>query len=47
MYSPEDLGATLISTYGWPGAKDLQNKTDEFLLVYGILYIIENFHKIM
>ena len=30
---------------GWSGPKDQQNKTDKFLSVFGVMYVIVNFRK--
>ena len=38
----QELVPTQRSTLGWSGPKDQQNKTDKFLLVYGIMYVIVN-----
>ena len=40
-----ELVPTLSSTSGWSGPKDQQNKTDKFLSVFGIMYVIVNSRK--
>ena len=41
----QELVPTQRSTLGWSGPKDQQNKTDKFLLVYGVMYVIVNSRK--
>ena len=41
----QELIPTRRSTLGWSGNKDQQNKTDKFLLVYGVMYVIVNYRK--
>ena len=41
----QELVPTRRSTLGWSGPKDQQNKTDKFLLVYGVMYVIVNSRK--
>ena len=41
----QELVPTRRSTLGWSGNKDQQNKTDKFLLVYGVMYVIVNSRK--
>ena len=41
----QELIPTRRSTLGWSGNKDQQNKTDKFLLVYGVMYVIVNSRK--
>ena len=41
----QELVPTRRSTLGWSGNKDQQNKTDKFLLVYGVMYVIVNCRK--
>ena len=39
------FGADCRSTTGWSGPKEEQNKTDIFLSVYGVMYVIVNSRK--
>ena len=41
----QELIPTQCGTPGWSGPKDQQNKTDKFLSVFGIMYVIVNSKK--
>ena len=41
----QEIITTWRSTPGWPGPKDQQNKMDEFLSVFGMMYVIVNSNK--
>ena len=45
ILTKQELVPTRRSTLGWSGNKDQQNKTDKFLLVYGVMYVIVNSRK--
>ena len=40
------MDATVSNPYPWSWPKDEQNKTDIFLLVYGVFYVIVRIKKI-
>ena len=40
MPNRNDINTTPYDTGGWPEPKDHQNKTDKFLSVFGIMYVI-------
>ena len=40
MVRRDDMDATVSNPYPWSGPKDQQNKTDIFLSVYGVFYVI-------
>ena len=40
MPNRNDINTTHYDTGGWPEPKDHQNKTDKFLSVFGIMYVI-------
>ena len=40
MSTRNDIKTTPHGTGGWPGPKDCQNKTDKFLSVFGVMYVI-------
>ena len=40
MSTRNDIKTTPHGTEGWPGPKDRQNKTDKFLSVFGVMYVI-------
>ena len=40
MPTRNEIKTTSHGTGGWPGARDHQNKTDKFLSVFGVMYII-------
>ena len=40
MLTRNDIKATPHGTVGWFGPKNHQNKTDKFLLVFGVMYVI-------
>ena len=40
MPTRNGIKTTLHGTEGWSGPKDHQNKTDKFLSVFGVMYII-------
>ena len=41
----QELIPTQCGTPGWSGPKDQQNKTDKFLSIFGIMYVIVNSKK--
>ena len=45
MLTRQEFEPTRRTTPGWSGRKDQQNKTDKFLSVYGVMYVIVNFRK--
>ena len=46
MVRRDDMDATVSNPYPWSGPKDQQNKTDIFLSVYGVFYVIVRSKKI-
>ena len=40
-----DFDPTHTTSTGWSGTKDQQNKTDKFLSVFGVIYVIVNSKK--
>ena len=42
MLTRQELIPTRHGTLGWSRPKDQQNKTDKFVLVYGVMYVIVN-----
>ena len=45
MLTRQEFEPTRRTTSGWSGPKDQQNKTDKFLSVYGVMYVIVNSRK--
>ena len=45
MITRQELIPTRHSTPVWSGSKDQQNKTDRFLSVFGVMYVIVNSWK--
>ena len=45
MPKRDDIKAMVSNPYPWPGPKDQQNKTDKFLSVYGVIYVMVNSRK--
>ena len=45
MPQRDDIKAMVSNSYPWPGPKDHQNKTDKFLSVFGVVYVILNSRK--
>ena len=45
MITRQELIPVRRSTLGWSGSKDQQNKTDKFLSVLGVMYVIVNSRK--
>ena len=45
MPQRDDIKAMISNPYHWPGPTDQQNKTDKFLSVYGVMYVIVNSRK--
>ena len=45
MTQRDDIKAMVGNSYPWPGPKDQHNKTDKFLSVYGVMYVIVNSRK--
>ena len=45
MLTRQEFEPTRRTAPGWSGRKDQQNKTDKFLSVYGVMYVIVNFRK--
>ena len=45
MSQRDDINAMVSNPYPWPGSKDQQNKTDKFLSVFGVMYVIVNSRK--
>ena len=41
----KDFDPTHTTNTCWPGPKDYQNKTDKFLSVFGVMYVIVNSQK--
>ena len=45
MLTRQELVPVLGTTPDWSGSKDHQDKTDEFLSVFGVMYLIVNSRK--
>ena len=45
MPQRDDIKAMVSNPYPWPRPKDQQNKTDKFLSVFGVTYVIVNSRK--
>ena len=45
MSQRDDIKAMVSNPYPWPRPKDQQNKTDKFLSVFGVTYVIVNSRK--
>ena len=45
MLTPQEVVPTWRTMPGWSGPKDQQNKTDTFLSVLGVMYVIVNSRK--
>ena len=45
MASRNDIKTIRHGTWSWPGPKDHQNKTDKFLSVFGVMYVIMKSQK--